>query len=397
MQNHRREWKDVPCRRHGVHRVKLEDGTELTAELAVPAPKQPAQWRHYPTNRPDAERKTPVVLTGVVQYAKAEQAEVRQFEKSQLTQQEWFDEMYEAYVQRQSLYPAYRPPIPANRMLKPGDRLELGALKDVRVAQLRDDGQVVIVQYHDKKLVYGREVDNGIAYQVFHWTQVVPLATNQETEFSCDPVLFDAYRQSTLSSLFSKAACGLDDCPDYQRGYAWTESDKQKYLESVFEGRELGRFIFVKQPYPLRDQVLDGKQRMNCLMDFFTGHLAYKGYYWHELSPRDRDRFEGRSVQFAEIPAERVDREALLRIFLEVNAAGVPQSEEHLTKVRRLLAREKARKYLATLCATDKVGDLYDADAQLQTALNDAFEGFEYPDFSHRTVAQVLRKMENDD
>lgn len=394
MEKYQREWKDLPCRRQGVHWVRLENGSEQTAEWASPAAKQPARWQHYPVDRPDTERKTPVALDGVVKYGKADAGEQRAFEATKLTMAEKFDAMYEAYVKHNSLYPEYAPPVPANRMLKPGDKLELGALHDVEVVELRKGGQDLIIKYRDKGLKYGNPYDNGTAYRVVHWTDVVPLATNKPTSFSQDPVLYDAYRQSTLNSLLHKVASGLDDCPDYQRGYAWTAEDKQKFLASVFEGRELGRFIFVKQPYPQRDQVLDGKQRLNCLHEFFTSQLAYKGHYWHDLSPRDRDRFEARSIQFAELPAERMDREALLRIFLEVNAAGVPQSEEHLTKVRKLLAQEQARKYLVTLPQQEKVADLYDEDPKLQDAMIGAFDNFEYPDYSHLTVANVIRKMD---
>ncbi len=47
-------------------------------------------------------------------------------------------------------------------------------------------------------------------------------------------------------------------------------------------------------------------------------------------------------VQIARVDEDRYTRADLLRIFLEVNAGGVPQSDEHLNHVRELLAAEEA-------------------------------------------------------
>lgn len=44
--------------------------------------------------------------------------------------------------------------------------------------------------------------------------------------------------------------------------------------------------------------------------------------------------------------------------------------------------------------AHEKVGDLYDGDEELQSMLHALFPLFEYPNFSHHTIGEVLRKYE---
>lgn len=392
--NRKTTWKDAKkLRLAGLYRVKLDDGTEHTAEFLPTTDEAPAWW-HYPAGRPDDERKTRVPLTGVKEYGNPSAEDLKDHQANLTTLRERLDALYEQHVTSFSICPDFAPVIPANRQLKPGDEVDLGRLKDVKVVELRRDGQDVIVQYHALSNEYGVLVDHGTQYRVAYWTDLVPLSANRHVELSRAPLLYDAYRASTLRALITKAKMGLDDSPDYQRGYVWTEMDKENYLASIFEGRELGRFLFVERKYPLRDQVLDGKQRLACVMDFYTGAITYKGLYWHELSSGDRTTFENRSVQFAELPEERLGRATLLRIFLEVNAAGVPQAEDHLDKVRALLSREEARTYLLSLDTAAKLGDLYDDDPELRTAMASAFEAFEYPDYSHQTVENIIRKMD---
>jgi hypothetical protein len=39
------------------------------------------------------------------------------------------------------------------------------------------------------------------------------------------------------------------------------------------------------------------------------------------------------------------------------------------------------------------VAEIYDEDPEFASALNAMFPGFEYPDFSHLTVEQVMKKF----
>lgn len=155
-----------------------------------------------------------------------------------------------------------------------------------------------------------------------------------------------SFIQSDLSSLLATALSrGVIDNPDYQRGYVWTLEDKQRLIESVMAERNIGSLLFVQYGYEKfggKLEVLDGKQRLNALVEFYTGRYTYRGKFYHQLSRIDRTRFEHLRVAYAYLDGERMSRAELLEMFLEMNVAGVPQTDEHLDKVRALLATERS-------------------------------------------------------
>ena len=331
----------TPPKRQGFYETKTIEGEAHIAEWREYDKNQGKTWWLHVSDDPTVAKK-PVLLTGVVLWRQADKAAIDAALYRELTQDEQIDKAVKSYLVHSSLYEMRPVSPPANRLLKIGDPVELGALRECRVIALRDDGRVVVLTYRDIRSNYGKELDAGTAYRATHWTDVTPTSMNQATHLVREPVMYNGFRTSTLDSLFSRYLKGLDDNPAYQRGYAWSFEDKQRLLESLFAGREIGRFMFVANPYPGRDEIFDGKQRLTCLWEFFTSQIAFGDVYWHELSPRDRDRIEGRVIQWADLPGERYSRADLLKIFLEVNCAGVPQTEEHLQLVRDQLALELA-------------------------------------------------------
>lgn len=327
-------------KRQGFYAVELDDGSGLIAEYRERLKAEGKQWWRWAADEPTLE-KEPQLLTGVARWRNADKAAIDAALRREPTVAERIEAAVKDNARFYDIYETNATAPPANRQLQPGDAIELGALKDCKVIETRDEGRLVILSYRHLRRERGVETELGLAYRAAHWTQVVPTASNRVDQLVSDPLMYDGYRTSTVSSLMSKQLRGLDDNPDYQRGYVWNAKDKERLLDSLFKGREIGRFIFVNQPYPQPDEILDGKQRMKCLWQFYTSQIAYKGVYWHELCCRDRDRIENRTVQYAELPASRYSKADLLRVFLELNAAGVPQSEEHLHKVRELLAAEE--------------------------------------------------------
>jgi hypothetical protein len=153
----------------------------------------------------------------------------------------------------------------------------------------------------------------------------------------------DRFTSTHLSGLLSKALYfGTDVNPDCQRGYVWSLEDEVRLIDSVFNARDIGKFVFIKYNWPRTDDdILDGKQRLNTLVRFITNQFQYKGLYWNQLSRGDRGLFEDRIVQYVELDGERLSEADKLEIFLNVNCAGVPQTEEHLTAIREKLATLK--------------------------------------------------------
>lgn len=327
--------------RQGFYMAILAKGERVVAEWREYDKAVGKCWWQHVSAEPTQE-KAPVPLENVVGYENVNKTIVEQALKRAPTLDETIEAAYHSYVSSDEIDLRYNCDIPPARMLKVGDELMYGNLDEVKVVAVRDEGRVIVFSYHKVESKSGQTIDHGTQYRATYWTEVLPKA-NGSSAFAKETKIYGAYSNSTLKSIISRALRGMDDTPKYQRDYTWALDDKERFLESVFAGRELGRFIFVQRPYPHVDQVLDGKQRINCLMEFVTSRIAYKGLFWHELSHSDRRRFEGRSVQFADLQEVRFTPADLMEIFLEVNVAGVPQSEEHLASVRQMLDEERAK------------------------------------------------------
>lgn len=245
------------------------------------------------------------------------------------------DSILKAYEQSKR-FGRYTPTPAPEYPLKVGDGVLVGNLDNCVVEALFEEGRFVVISYTTKPTRDDKEV--RIAYNCFPWYDVVAEKEVKDTSFARTPHI-TSYLNSGLSQLMSKVLhFGVEDSPDFQRDYVWTEEDKVRLLESVFAGRDIGKFIFVKRKY--HDLVLDGKQRLKALVDFRLSRYPYKGVYYHQLSRRDDLRFENHMVQYAELP-ESTTRKEMLEVFLEMNTGGVPQTEEHIKRVKELLKEEK--------------------------------------------------------
>jgi hypothetical protein len=331
--------------RQGFYNVTQADGTKTIAEWREHGKNTGKRWHVYVSDDPTIE-KTPVVLevakSPVVAYTPASKAEVEALLKRELTVDEQIESAYQSFLRHGDLDERYVCDIPPSRQVRVGDPIVYGNLDECRVVAVKDDGTIVVFSHHVIERKHGVERDLGTDYRAVYWNEVLPVIQGT-TAFARQSRLYGAYANSTLKSVISRALRSLDDSPEYQRDYVWTAKEKEMFLDSIFAGRELGRFIFIRREYPHIDQVLDGKQRINCIREFVTSRLAYRGMYWHELSHKDRQLFEGRSIQYADLPEERFSHADFMEIFLEVNIAGVPQSEEHLEHVKGLLAKERAK------------------------------------------------------
>lgn len=332
----------TPPARQGFFEVKLDGGQEVIAEWTQPAKAQPKQWMQHISTEPTLD-KVPVPLTGVQGWRKTDAAAVKLALQREQTLDEKIESALTQFRGHSDIRVDLAGPPPANRTLQVGDAVELGHLRDCQVVAIRDEGRVLVISYRNISRVHGVDVDNGTGYRGAHWTQLIPRATIRDADIVRGSVMNNAWFNMSLSELISRVSVGLDDNPTYQRGYAWTASDKAALLDSLCNSREIGRFILVDNPYPRMAEVLDGKQRLNCIWEFYTSQIAHNGVYWHEMTARDRNRIETRIVQIVELHSSRYTPADLMQVFLEVNVAGVPQTEAHLEHVRVALAAERAK------------------------------------------------------
>ena len=232
------------------------------------------------------------------------------------------------------------------RLFKENTPVRVGNLKDCFVDRVVDNGKIYVIRFineiKDKPPIPGK--------RVFAWTSVLQKRNKDEwenierlTEKDDRPIQYSNSSVSSILHYYYHA--GIDGDTDYQRDLVWKLEEKQALIDSIFRNVEIGKFALMRRDYGVDGklyEVIDGKQRINTLVEFFEDRFPYKGKYFSELHPYDQNHFE-------EFPAalgftEKLTREQILKYFLKMNVAGVPQSQEHLNKVSLMLEGERSHK-----------------------------------------------------
>jgi hypothetical protein len=152
---------------------------------------------------------------------------------------------------------------------------------------------------------------------------------------------FDVYLQSVGENL--------------QRPFVWQDEaikngfDKYHYhrllIESILSYTDIGKFVVYKlwtdtEPF-LKLQVIDGKQRMQALFDFYDnkfGIFRDGVEYFKKDMGSVVNKILHTVINYCEIDSEhqKLSDNDLIELFLNINTAGVPQSENHLQKLQNL-------------------------------------------------------------
>lgn len=229
---------------------------------------------------------------------------------------------------------------------KEGDEVQYGAWEHTTILEVIDGGMIYRVQSESKKkkptgeeILESREI-------VVPWVSVRPLLKGDGSSFSCNEDIRIYFNNSTVESLLSKHLhFGVDFKPDYQRDFVWEDSDKEMLLDSIFMGADIGKFVFRYcdddewSKHGFGYEIIDGKQRMTTLLEYYENRFAYRGVYYNQLSPKDRRRFENAPVSVAEI--HNLSKKDTLRIFLMLNRSGRPVSEDVIQRAKDLLKQEE--------------------------------------------------------
>lgn len=238
------------------------------------------------------------------------------------------------------------PPHPTdNRKLKVGDRVLVGNLQDCVVEEVSPCGRHVLIRYTRVDNNYGNPITTRDCFGGFAWHDLLPdIDTMNVPIMSTNAHLRPVFGNTAVDSILNRVyGPGLVVNPDYQREYVWSQQDKERLIRSVLANANIGAFVFVKYPYSKyqgRQEVLDGKQRLLALSEFYESRWPVDGLYYHTMHPRDRYAFDSVMVSYAEVDGERLSRADLLRLFLMLNTGGVPQTSDHLAYVEQLLASE---------------------------------------------------------
>lgn len=213
-----------------------------------------------------------------------------------------------------------------------GDRVQVGHLPNCAVEEVMDDGAMYLIRVTTK---------NHVEYSCWAWTSVRPLDDDKDTHFAKRNSALSRlhYSNRSMYSLLSfHYLFGVDFKPDYQRGSVWDEEDREKLLDSIFAGREIGRFVFKQLSFNRTND--DGKQRMLTLLAFYENRFPYKGVFYNDLSALDKNWFMDAPIGVAELD-QNATRAEVLEVFLALNEGGKPVAKEVLDHARELLNEEK--------------------------------------------------------
>ena len=144
-----------------------------------------------------------------------------------------------------------------------------------------------------------------------------------------------------MSELLRTYYCvfGIDIDVEYQRGLEWSEEEKIRLIDSIFNKVEIGRVILRRLPYKQERrclyEIVDGKQRLSTLIDFFLGKWKYRGIKYEDLSGKDRHTFNRFSI--VAIILEKVTDLQVWEYFIKINKTSKPISSEHFKKLYKMI------------------------------------------------------------
>lgn len=122
--------------------------------------------------------------------------------------------------------------------------------------------------------------------------------------------------------------------PYFQRPLVWTESQKIKFLESVWLEMPIGTYIVNRGEYggDFDNLLLDGQQRLNAIHEYLNDKFLVFGYRYSEITEIDRRRF--RNTPFPSIEVRENDWGKLVEIYNRFNFGGTAHTEDQKAEVR---------------------------------------------------------------
>ncbi len=229
-----------------------------------------------------------------------------------------------------------------------GDKVSVGALRDPVIAEVLADGKGYIIDFTSVDNNYGKPIVTPHCKRFFAWTDIRPLNQNTKSFIKVSDNMRLSYCQRQLSGLINMIySFGVDFEPPYQRGFVWTNEDKVRLIDSIFHGVDIGKFVFIQTgSYSYGSygyEILDGKQRLKTLQEFYENRFAYNGYYFNDLSQKDKNFFENYSISYAE--AKNMTNADKYNLFILLNTSGHVMEQKHLDFVKQLYAKETGHTY----------------------------------------------------
>lgn len=226
------------------------------------------------------------------------------------------------------------------RFFSIGEHVHYGAHNETYVEEIRKNGLYLIVRC--KKVKRDRDKPVKDELHVTAWQDVFPYNSTKSTSFKKEEKYRITHANSMIESFLHMVYhSGVDFDVEYQREHVWELDDKIALIDSIFNNIDIGKFVFVQRSYSVRDklyEIIDGKQRLTAICEFYEDRFMYKGYYFSELSNMDKNKFWNHSVSYGYLT--NPTKEMIYDAFIKLNTCGKPMDSKHIDKVKKLLNEE---------------------------------------------------------
>lgn len=239
-------------------------------------------------------------------------------------------------------------PLPSHpdRIYKVGDRVKWGNHKKSIVLEVSEDKRFYKIETSGS-ITKHNVTTNFINLNWQDWVNIFPY---REIEVIKSLPVFSSQKEirliqynSTIETFFSMVhRFGVDFDVEYQRDYVWSLEDKQLLIDSILNKNEIGKFLFIKREWNEAQlkkgksfEILDGKQRLSTIIDFYESKFQFKGKYYHELSPIDQYNFTGFNIAYME--ADGLTEQERIQLFIRFNTTGKTMDMKHIEDIKKLL------------------------------------------------------------
>jgi Protein of unknown function DUF262 len=185
---------------------------------------------------------------------------------------------------------------------------------------------------------------------------------------------------SYLKSMFDGYNKNLD--PPYQRGYVWTQFQKEKYIEFILMGGQSGKDIYWNCPnwdngadgdeWGNTLELVDGKQRLRAVTEFLENKVKAFGKYLKQYSD---EKFLSRlKFDFIFHVNTLKTKTEVVEWYLAMNAGGSIHTEKDLDTAKTYL---KSLRPIGTKPETEEL-ECPDCDSNNFTYIEQYANGSEY-------------------
>lgn len=235
---------------------------------------------------------------------------------------------------------------PEHRKFKIGDRVILGNLDYVYVYMHTEDHRAYKIIIINEEFAYGQSKGWNFDIRWTSWTEIFPWVDpetyNDDDKLTEDEDIRFSFCNMYMGSIIHRYyKPGIDLNPEYQRDLVWTQEQKYDLIDSIYRNVEIGKMVMIRRHWETdKDlyEMLDGKQRMNAIIEFYEDRFKYMGKYYSEMTPFDRNTLRNTPIAIAD--TEPLTDEQKYRYFLKLNTTGTPVDRKHLAKVVELWENE---------------------------------------------------------